>query len=351
MPAGGRPPPFRLGPAVDRRVGDLRPTARDGVRETLTSGHPLLPPGPGDSVGSLARQRKAAIMSEADLVLQSARASYADYDWQAAFEGFTTAAASAALLPADLDALADSAYWSCHPTEALEAGQRAYAAYLEEGQFGEAASAALRAALLLFVRGDAVVGSGWADRARRLLSDLPECSAHATLAWGDAQLLLHLKSHDEALEKAREVVAIAGRVGDRDLVALGLAMQGLVRVRTGDVSDGLALIGEALAGAIAEARASRRRPEIMCEMVTSCSTTTTTSAPPSGWTRRNEADATSLRFPVVAAPTARLCSDIGQLARSPGAGNAGARNSPVSRCSTKGWLLPRSGSSTGARAN
>ena len=140
-------------------------------------------------------------MSEADLVLRSARASYADCDWQAAFEGFTTAAASAPLFPADLDALADSAYWSCHPTEALEAGQRAYAAYLEEGQLGEAASAALRAALLLFVRGDAVVGSGWADRARRLLSDLPECSAHATLAWGDAQLLLHLKSHDEALEK------------------------------------------------------------------------------------------------------------------------------------------------------
>ena len=89
-----------------------------------------------------------------------------------------------------------------------------------------------------------IVRAGWP-------SDLPECSAHATLAWGDAQLLLHLKSHDEALQKAREVVAIAGRVGDRDLVALGLAMQGLVRVRTGDVSDGLALIGEALAGAIA----------------------------------------------------------------------------------------------------
>ena len=145
-----------------------------------------------------------------------------------------------------------------------------YAAYLEEGQLGEAASAALRAALLLFVRGDAVVGSGWADRARRLLSDLPECSAHATLAWGDAQLLLHLKSHDEALEKAREVVAIAGRVGDRDLVALGLAMQGLVRVRVGDVSDGLALIGEALAGAIAGELGAFATAEIMCEMVTSC---------------------------------------------------------------------------------
>ena len=209
-------------------------------------------------------------MREADLVLQSARAFYEDCDWQAAFEGFKTAAASAALLPADLEALADSAYWSSHPTEALEAGQGAYAAYLEEGQLGEAASAALRAALLLFVRGDTVVASGWADRARRLLSDLPECSPHATLAWGDAQLLLHLKSHDEALEKAKEVVAIAGRVGDRDLVALGLAMQGQVRVRIGDVSDGLALIGEALAGAIAGELGAFATAEIMCEMVTSC---------------------------------------------------------------------------------
>ena len=71
-------------------------------------------------------------------------------------------------------------------------------------------------------------------------------------------------------KKQREVVAIAGRVGDRDLVALGLAMQGLVRVRTGDVSDGLALIGEALAGAIAGELGAFATAEIMCEMVTSC---------------------------------------------------------------------------------
>ena len=51
-------------------------------------------------------------------------------------------------------------------------------------------------------------------------------------------------------------------------------------------------------------------------MVTSClDHAKTTSAPPSGWIRPNEADATSLRFPVVAAPTARPCCDIGPPAR------------------------------------
>ena len=209
-------------------------------------------------------------MNEADIALQSARASYADHDWQAAVEAFTTADASAALSPEDLDALADSAYWSCDPTKALAVGQRAYTAYLEEGRLGEAASTALRASLLLFVRGDAVVASGWADRARRLLAEIPECSAHAALAWGDAQLLLHLKSHDEALEKAKEVGVIASRVGDRDLVALALAMEGSVRVRMGDVSGGLGLLGEALAGAVAGELGSFATAEIMCEMVVSC---------------------------------------------------------------------------------
>ena len=143
-------------------------------------------------------------------------------------------------------------------------------AYERAGRAAEAGAAALGASLLHSARGDTSVASGWFARAQRLLTDIPENSAHALLAWVEGQFMGRLKEHERALDKAREVEAIARRVGDRDLVAMGLSMQGQLLVLRGDVAAGMALLDEALTGAFAGELGQFASAEIFCEMVVSC---------------------------------------------------------------------------------
>ena len=207
---------------------------------------------------------------DSDIVLKSAHKAAADHAWQEAFEGFRAVDASGELSPEDLEALSDVAFWASHVTEAIDARQRAYEAYERAGRAAEAGAAALGATLLHSARGDTSVASGWFARAQRLLTDIPEHSAHALLAWVEGQFLGHLKEHERALDKAREVEAIARRVGDRDLVAMGMSMQGQLRVLRGDVAAGMALMDEALTGAFAGELGQFASAEIFCEMVVSC---------------------------------------------------------------------------------
>jgi class 3 adenylate cyclase/plasmid stabilization system protein ParE len=209
-------------------------------------------------------------VTQADVLLSSARAAVQDHDWQEALAAFTAADAVSPLSGEDLEAMAEAAYWGSHPTEALEASHRAFAAYLDADHLGDAASAALLAGRLHFVHGEMAAASAWIDRGRRILADLPECSAHAMLAWVDGEFMLLMKSHDQALERAIEVEAIAGRVGDRDLLALGRSMQGFIRLHSGDIDGGMGLLNEATAGAVAGELGPFATAEIMCEMVLSC---------------------------------------------------------------------------------
>jgi class 3 adenylate cyclase len=211
-----------------------------------------------------------ATMDAAEPLLLSARDAVTAHDWQAAFDGFVAADAVGTLSGEDLDAMADAAYFSSHPTKAIEASQRAYAAYLDSDRRAEAALAALVACRLHFAHSDMAAASGWTERARRLLVDLPECPAHGMLAWLEGQLMIMLKGHEQALERAREVEAIGSRLAERDLVALGRAMQGFLCLHSGDVSGGMPLLDEAVAGAIAGELGPFATAEIVCEMVVSC---------------------------------------------------------------------------------
>ena len=202
--------------------------------------------------------------------LQAARVAAADHAWQEAFEGFRAVDAAEELSLEDLEALSDVAFWAGHVSEAIDARQRVYAALEAAGRAPDAGAAALMISLVHFGRGDTSVASGWLGRAQRLLADVPESSAHALLAWVEGQLMGRLKGYEQALGKACEVEAIAARVGDRDLVAMGISMQGFLRTLTGDVTAGLSLMDEALASALAGELGPLATAEVFCEMVVSC---------------------------------------------------------------------------------
>src|SRR6476661_4255606 len=99
------------------------------------------------------------------MILRSAHQAAADHAWQEALEGFRA-----------LDAFSDVLFFASHILEAIDARQRAYAAYERAGRSAEAGAAALSASLLHHARGDTSVASGWFARAQRLLTDVPENS-------------------------------------------------------------------------------------------------------------------------------------------------------------------------------
>jgi DNA-binding NarL/FixJ family response regulator len=179
-------------------------------------------------------------------VLEAARDAYRRHDWAGAREGFLAARAAGELAAADLDALADAAWWLGEAEEASAVLEAAYRRHLDEGRPGGAAMAAVGVAVNHLLRGDGVVGSGWLGRARRLVRDQPEGAEHGYLLYLELEGALGGDDPATVVETARRVREIGRRHADPNLVAAGDLFEGRVLVRQGRMAEGMALLGEAM---------------------------------------------------------------------------------------------------------
>jgi class 3 adenylate cyclase len=184
--------------------------------------------------------------------LEHAREALEQRAWQVAYEELSALAEQGSLAGEDLQRLGESAWWSARPKESVDAFERAYAAYLEEGEPVRAAAVALRLANDYAESGDPALWNGWVRRATTLLEGQPESPAHG---WLELQRLkgAFFFGHDapeEAAETAARVLEIGTRLGDRDLQAFGLVMQGIALVMDNEVARGLSLVDEATAAAV-----------------------------------------------------------------------------------------------------
>ncbi|MBT2368261.1 LuxR family transcriptional regulator [Streptomyces sp. ISL-10] len=154
--------------------------------------------------------------------------------------------APGALAPADLDTLADAAWWTGHVDESVDARLRAHAGY-EAG--GDHRGAGCTAWWLFFEYrslGRPGAASGWLHRARRHLENEPECPEQCFLAWTDAEEAQGNRDTDAALAAARRMCRIAQHSGDPDLIALGRQAHAAVLLADGRTDEGLALLDDAM---------------------------------------------------------------------------------------------------------
>src|SRR6185503_6376570 len=79
-----------------------------------------------------------------------------------------------ALSPEDLEAMADAAWWTARPDEAIELLRRAYADYLAAGKPARAGYVALTLAREYGVKFATAVSQSWFSRAKQLLEAEPE---------------------------------------------------------------------------------------------------------------------------------------------------------------------------------
>jgi DNA-binding CsgD family transcriptional regulator len=178
-----------------------------------------------------------------DALLQ-AREAYERRDWVLTFDRLRRAVD---LGPEDFMALATSAYLLGNVDEAVRALQAGYQDRIRNGDSLGAVRFAFWLGLVLNLRGEMAVGGGWVARAQRLLQSESEDVVEGGYLLIH-EFFQHLGRGDfaGAGETAAQVVEAGRRFHDHDLTAQGLMGQGRLLIYSGRVTEGLALLDEAM---------------------------------------------------------------------------------------------------------
>ncbi len=184
-------------------------------------------------------------MPEAVASIEAGRRAYTAADWRTAFAEFSRARESVQLDVDDLAHLSRSAWLLSLVQECLQLSEEAFRGYLDEERVDDAAMCALVLSLQWLTRGEIAVGSGWLNRARRLLAELPDRPAHGYLAYMDGMLALE-EAGPPPIDAIARLEGLARRFGDPALESLWLALSGVSELRHGDKTRGFAQLDEAM---------------------------------------------------------------------------------------------------------
>jgi class 3 adenylate cyclase len=209
-------------------------------------------------------------MSHVQESLESGREAAARLAWKEAFELLSAADTDGVLTARDVDMLAQAAWWTGRLEEALALRERAYAAYMKEGDKKAAALIALTLADDYGLKAAVSVANGWLQRAERLLEDDGETTAHAHLELARSFRAQRMGDFDAGIASAEKAYELGTRLDDRDVQAYALVLKGRALTRKGDVTEGLALLDEATATAVSGELGPVATCAIYCVTISSC---------------------------------------------------------------------------------
>ena len=192
--------------------------------------------------------------------------------WKDAYDALIEADRIDPLPAAALEMLAWANYWTGHPDATIEALERAYAAYLDEGDRAQAAMVAYRLAEQHGMRMSIPLAQGWGQKAARLAEEDATWPVHGWLLWIQG-LLLWIMEHDYAgaIQRYDEALAFAERSGDRDLAAMSLHDKGHALCLLGDVATGMPLLDESMATVVGGELDPAAAGYVYCGMIGICS--------------------------------------------------------------------------------
>jgi class 3 adenylate cyclase len=209
-------------------------------------------------------------MSQVLDTLETARGAAARHAWRDAYEGYSNVARDE-LTAADLERFAEAAWWRGKLEEAITLRERSYARYSADGQRADAARLALTLSWDHSGRGAFAVSHGWFANAERLLESEPESPEHGYLALTRAANKLFAEGNiAEAIADFDLAHEIARRLGDRDTEMMALVGKGRALVKSGQIEEGLALLDEGTACAIAGELKPYSTGLVYCMTISSC---------------------------------------------------------------------------------
>jgi DNA-binding NarL/FixJ family response regulator len=206
-------------------------------------------------------------MDDVSFVLESARRAYGRHDWATARADFDAARREIELSAEDLSALGDCAWWLGDIDAALAAFEGSYRLHLQGRQTRQAATSAVGLAVSLFLRGDTELGSGWMNRAQRLLRNQPEGAEHGYLLYLDLESALAAGDLDGVIAKGSYLRDMGERYGDANLAASGVLFEGRAFVRQGRLKEGMALLDEAMVAVLSDRLVPEWAGNIYCHLM------------------------------------------------------------------------------------
>ncbi|WP_165962648.1 helix-turn-helix transcriptional regulator [Occultella glacieicola] len=209
-------------------------------------------------------------MDDPTAVLDAGRLEFARGDWQAAHRDLSRARNLGALSTADLDLLSRATWWVGAARESLDLSEEVFDRYQQEGDPTGAAMKALNIGLLWFIRGDIVIASGWVNRARRILAELPEGVEHGYLRYLEAVVEMDFFGVGPARETAATLREMGRRYHAPQLTSLGLVLSGLADAHTGDPAGGFAQLDEAMLPVLAGQMPPEWAGDVYCTVIHIC---------------------------------------------------------------------------------
>jgi tetratricopeptide (TPR) repeat protein len=219
----------------------------------------------------LAELRGAGGSTTAQSAVTTGLRAFERCQWQEAYDALMAADVSPGLAPPDLERLAEAAWFLGRGDECIRMRERAYADYLASGNLERAAAVAIAVAEDHFHKLARSVGQGWLQRAERHLRGLPESIALGWLTRMQAMGAFESdRDLDRALALSEATFEIGRRLGDLDLQTVALQDRGRILVTQGRVTDGMALIDEAMAAATSGQLGPRSTGRTYCNMMSTC---------------------------------------------------------------------------------
>ena len=167
--------------------------------------------------------------------------------WGDAYAALEAAGRQGPLDPEDLERLAVAAYLIGRDAESERAWERAHLECLRLDDPAQAARCAFWLGLGLLLQGEMARAGGWLSRARRLVDDGDlDCVARGYLLVPTALEALEEGDAGAALGLCHDAAEIAGRFGDKNLLALAWLGRGQALIALGETAAGVALLDEVM---------------------------------------------------------------------------------------------------------
>ena len=208
-------------------------------------------------------------MAGTEDTIVAARDAAARAAWADAYAGFHDADGSS-LTGSDLEAFADAAWWGSKLAESVEIRQRAYAAYVAEGDDLAAASCAAHLSIEHFVRNEPAIGMGFLKRTERHMEGRSDCVELGYLALLQAAIGRFTGDAGAAIEQGERAIAIGQRYGDANLVGMAIHLEGLALIDLGRIAEGMAMLDEAMALVIAGELDAYFTGVVYCAVISAC---------------------------------------------------------------------------------
>ena len=192
-------------------------------------------------------------------------------EWADSFAQLSAADASSSLEAEDLERLATTAYLIGEEVASTEAWQKAFRAFLEQGDPPSAVRCAFWLALGLFDRNEFAQAQGWLTRAQRVLDEAnTDCVERGYLLIPAALQMIGQGRWPEAQDTFIELGELAQRFEDRDLVTFSRLGRGQCHVVLGRPDDGVAEFDEAMISVTTDEVSPMTAGIVYCAVIMAC---------------------------------------------------------------------------------